>query len=282
MNDTKAQCIEFTKMHGLGNDFVVIDATAKPLELSPEQCRHIANRNFGVGCDQILLVEPARDPTNDFYYRIYNADGSEVEQCGNGARCFAMFVRSKGLTDKTVINVGTMAGAITLHVEENDTVQVNMGIPTLEPVLIPFIAEQQQATYPIELNGEGLTIGAVSMGNPHAVITVDDVDSAAVAVIGPRMEVHPRFPQRVNVGFMQIVDRNNIRLRVFERGTGETLACGTGACAAVVSGIVQGLLDQQVQVALPGGDLVIKWQGIGQPVLMSGPAATVFEGRIEI
>ena len=282
MTHTKAQCIEFTKMHGLGNDFVVIDATAKPLELSLEQCRHIADRHFGVGCDQILLVEPARAPNSDFYYRIFNADGSEVEQCGNGARCFAMFVRAKGLTDKEIIDVGTKAGTIRLHVEGDNMVRVDMGSPILEPERIPFVADQQQATYPIELNGEKMTIGAVSMGNPHAVITVDDVDTAAVAAIGPGMEVHPRFPQRVNVGFMQIVDRNHIRLRVFERGTGETLACGTGACAAVVSGIVQGLLDQQVQVALPGGDLVIKWQGIGHPVLMSGPAATVFEGRIEI
>jgi diaminopimelate epimerase len=282
MNSTKAHCIEFTKMHGLGNDFAVIDATSRPVDLSPEQCRQIANRNFGVGCDQILIVEPPRDQTSDFYYRIFNADGSEVEQCGNGARCFAMFVRSKGLTDKNIINVGTMSGTIQLRIEGNDMVRVDMGTPILEPEQIPFTADQRQATYQVELNGEEITIGAVSMGNPHAVITVNDVDNAPVATIGPAMEQHPRFPQRVNVGFMQLIDRSNIRLRVFERGTGETLACGTGACAAVVSGIIQGVLDQQVQVSLLGGDLMIKWEGDGQPVLMSGPAATVFEGRIEL
>jgi len=282
MSDIKAQGIEFTKMHGLGNDFVVIDATSTPLELSPERCQQIADRHFGVGCDQILLVEPPRDPRCDFYYRIYNADGSEVEQCGNGARCFAMFVRAKGLTDKDVIDVGTLSGNIRLHVEKNGMVQVDMGPPVLEPGQIPFSADQQQATYPIELDGEEITIGAVSMGNPHAVITVNDVDTAAVAKVGPNMELHPLFPQRVNVGFMQVIDRNNIRLRVFERGTGETLACGTGACAAVVSGVVQGVLDSQVQVSLPGGNLMIEWQGHDQPVLMSGPAATVFEGIIEL
>jgi diaminopimelate epimerase len=280
MSTTKAQCIEFTKMHGLGNDFVVIDATREPLELSQQQCQTISNRNFGVGCDQILLVESPRDNNSDFYYRIYNADGSEVEQCGNGARCFAMFVRSKGLTDKSVINVGTMSGTIQLHVEENNMVRVNMGAPILEPEQIPFAANQQQATYQVELNGEEISIGAVSMGNPHAVITVDDVEKAPVATIGPAMEQHSRFPQRVNVGFMQVIDRTKIRLRVFERGTGETLACGTGACAAVVSGIIQGVLDQQVEVSLLGGNLMIKWEGDDHPVLMSGPAATVFEGRI--
>jgi diaminopimelate epimerase len=227
-------------------------------------------------------VEPPRDKSSDFYYRIYNADGSEVEQCGNGARCFAMFVRAKGLTDKDVIDVGTLSGNIRLQIEEGDMVQVDMGAPVLEPDQIPFIAEQPQATYPIELNGEEITIGAVSMGNPHAVITVDDIETAAVSNIGPAMEVHPRFPQRVNVGFMQVCDRNNIRLRVFERGTGETLACGTGACAAVVSGIIQGVLNSQVQVSLPGGNLMIKWEGYDQPVLMSGPAATVFEGSVEL
>ncbi len=282
MNTAKAQCIEFTKMHGLGNDFVVIDATKKPAELSPEQCQKIADRHFGVGCDQILLIEPARDQNCDFYYRIFNADGSEVEQCGNGARCFAIFVRSKGLTDKAIIDVGTMSGTIQLKIEDNDMVRVDMGSPILEPERIPFIADQQQATYSVELNGEEITLGAVSMGNPHAIIIVDDVEKAPVAKIGSAMEQHPRFPQRVNVGFMQLIDRTNIRLRVFERGTGETLACGSGACAAVVSGIIQGVLDPRVQVTLPGGNLMIEWEGKGQPVLMSGPAATVFEGRIEL
>jgi diaminopimelate epimerase len=282
MKTSKAHCIEFTKMHGLGNDFVVIDATSKKLELSPEQCQQLADRHFGIGCDQILLVESPRDSDCDFYYRIFNADGSEVEQCGNGARCFAMFVRSKGLTDKSTIRVGTMSGNIELHIEDDDMVQVDMGAPILEPKHIPFTVDQLQASYPVKLNGMEITIGAVSMGNPHAVITVDDVDKAPVAEIGPAMEQHPLFPQRVNVGFMQIVDPGHIRLRVFERGTGETLACGTGACAAVVSGIVQGLLNNQVQVSLPGGNLMIKWEGDSQPVLMSGPAASVFEGSIEL
>ncbi len=277
-----AQSLEFTKMHGLGNDFVVIDAINQRCELSAEQCRYIANRHFGIGCDQILLVEPARSRDTDFYYRIFNADGSEVEQCGNGARCFARFVRAKGLTEKRIIDVGTHTGMIQLYVEDDDLVRVNMGAPILEPELIPFQADRQCASYPIAVSGQQLNIGAVSMGNPHAVIQVADVDRAAVADMGPAMEHHPRFPQRVNVGFMQIVDRSRIRLRVYERGAGETLACGTGACAAVVAGISQGLLDQEVQVTLPGGDLVIKWAGNSQPVWMSGPAATVFDGRVEL
>jgi diaminopimelate epimerase len=277
-----AQPLDFTKMHGLGNDFVVIDAINQECDLSPEQCRYIADRHFGIGCDQILLVEPARDRDTDFHYRIFNADGSEVEQCGNGARCFARFVTAKGLTDKRVIDVGTMSGNIQLSIEDSGLVRVNMGAPILEPAQIPFQSEQQCASYPIVVNGQQLEIGAVSMGNPHAVIPVADADSAAVAEIGPAMENHPRFPQRVNVGFMQTVDRSHIRLRVYERGAGETLACGTGACAAVVAGITQGLLDQEVQVSLPGGDLMIKWGGNSQPVWMSGPAATVFDGRVEL
>ncbi|MCP4126654.1 MAG: diaminopimelate epimerase [Gammaproteobacteria bacterium] len=277
-----AQSLEFTKMHGLGNDFVVIDAINQRCELSAEQCRYIANRHFGIGCDQILLVEPAKSQDTDFYYRIFNADGSEVEQCGNGARCFARFVRAKGLTEKRIIDVGTHTGMIQLYVEDDDLVRVNMGAPILEPELIPFQADRQETSYPIAVDDQQLSIGAVSMGNPHAVIQVADVDGAAVSDMGPAMEHHPRFPQRVNVGFMQIVDRNRIRLRVYERGAGETLACGTGACAAVVAGISQGLLDQEVQVTLPGGDLVIKWGGNSQPVWMSGPAATVFDGRVEL
>jgi diaminopimelate epimerase len=282
MNKSKARCIEFTKMHGLGNDFVVIDATSNKIELSQEQCQRIADRHFGVGCDQILVVEPPRNRDSDFFYRIYNADGSEVEQCGNGARCFAVFVRSKGLTDKTIITVGTMSGTIQLHMEENDKVRVDMGEPILDPDRIPFIASQFQATYNVDLQGKKIPIGAVSMGNPHAILTVDDVKNAPVAEIGRALEQHPCFPQRVNVGFMQIIDPDNIRLRVFERGTGETLACGTGACAAVVSGIIQGVLNNKVHVSLPGGNLMIKWEGDGQPVFMSGPAATVFEGSIEL
>lgn len=282
MTKTMAQSLEFTKMHGLGNDFVVIDAINQQCALSAEQCRYIADRHFGIGCDQILLVEPAQDRNTDFHYRIFNADGSEVEQCGNGARCFAGFVRAKGLTDKQSINVGTRSGNIRLYLEEGGLVRVNMGAPVLDPPLIPFLAESRNSSYPIEVNGQQLEIGAVSMGNPHAVIRVAAVATAAVSEIGPALENHPQFPQRVNVGFMQIVERSHIRLRVYERGTGETLACGTGACAAVVAGIIQGLLDQEVQVTLPGGDLMIKWEGSSQPVWMSGPAATVFEGRIEL
>ena len=274
--------LDFTKMHGLGNDFVVIDAVDQALTLSAEQCRFIADRHFGVGCDQILLVERPRHPETDFYYRIYNADGSEVEQCGNGARCFARFVRARGLTSKDTIDVGTHSGRIRLFLEENDQVRVNMGRPELEPALIPFIAPESARSYPIEVGKERLSIGVVSMGNPHAVVVVDQIDQAPVARLGPQLEHHPRFPQRVNVGFMQLCSRQQIRLRVFERGSGETLACGTGACAAVVIGQLQGLLDEQVEVILPGGNLVIKWEGKNEPVWMSGPATHVYEGRISL
>ncbi|OQX31976.1 MAG: diaminopimelate epimerase [Candidatus Sedimenticola endophacoides] len=274
--------LNFTKMHGLGNDFVVIDATARPLALSPEQCRRLADRRVGIGCDQILLVEAPRDPATDFYYRIINADGSEVEQCGNGARCFARFVRDKGLSAKERIDVGTRAGNIRLFLQADGQVRVNMGDPVLEPERIPFRADARAACYRIEAAGESLEIGAVSMGNPHAVLRVADVERADVARLGPLLESHPHFPRRVNVGFMQIGSRDHIRLRVYERGAGETLACGTGACAAVVSGQIQGLLDERVRVSLPGGDLVIEWAGEGHPVWMSGPAETVFEGRITL
>jgi diaminopimelate epimerase len=274
--------LRFTKMHGLGNDFVVFNAIDQQVRLSAEQCRHIANRQFGVGCDQILLVEPSRETGTDFHYRIFNADGSEVEQCGNGARCFARFVRDQGLTDKQTIDVGTRAGRLRLYLEPDSEVRVNMGVPVLEPDLIPFEADRRHTVYPIELDGETLHISAVSMGNPHAVLIVPSVDSAAVATLGPLMESHPRFPQRVNVGFMEICSGSRIRLRVFERGTGETLACGSGACAAVVAGSIRGLLEPQVQVGLPGGDLVVKWQGENEPVWMKGPAVSVYEGKIEI
>jgi diaminopimelate epimerase len=273
--------LHFTKMHGLGNDFIVFNAVQQPLQLTTEQIRFLADRKFGVGCDQILLVEPARRPENDFHYRIFNADGSEVEQCGNGARCFARFVLEKGLTDKTEIAVGTSSGDIILYAE-GDLIRVNMGVPELEPERIPFQAEARAERYPIEVEGSTMEIGVVSMGNPHAVLQVDDADSAPVETLGPVMESHPRFPQRVNVGFMQILSPQHIRLRVYERGTGETLACGTGACGAVVAGRLQGLLDAEVTVSLRGGDLVIKWDGEGHPVWMSGPAATVYEGSIEL
>ena len=274
--------LDFTKMHGLGNDFVIINATEQRVELSAEHCRFIADRHFGVGCDQILLVEPARDQETDFYYRIYNGDGSEVEQCGNGARCFARFVRDQGITTKNEIDVGTHSGKIRLYLEENGWVRVNMGRAILEPPLIPFLSEQTAASYPIQVGDETIHIGAVSMGNPHAVIRVERVDEAPVDRLGPLLENHSRFPQRVNVGFMELRSREQIRLRVFERGAGETLACGTGACAAVVVGKIQGLLDEQVQVILPGGELVIEWRGKDEPVWMSGPATHVYEGRIRL
>lgn len=273
--------LRFTKMQGLGNDFVVIDAIRQAVAPDATTVRRLADRRFGIGCDQVLLVEPARLPGTDFHYRIFNADGSEVEQCGNGARCFARFVRDQGLTDKTEIPVGTAAGPIHLHVEPDGQVRVDMGPPVLEPARIPFLAEREAVTYRLDLDGQVLEIGAVSMGNPHAVLLVDDLDAAPVALLGPRIEHHPSFPQRVNAGFMQILAPNHIRLRVHERGAGETLACGTGACAAVVSGRLRGLLGPRVRVTLPGGDLVIEWPGLPRPVLMTGPAVRVFEGEIE-
>ena len=274
--------LRFTKMHGLGNDFVVIDLITQRFKLKPHHIRKIADRHFGIGCDQVLTVELPSQPDVDFCYRIYNAEGSEVEQCGNGARCFARFVREKRLTGKQKIKVETLAGIIELEVTENRHVRVDMGEPILDPKRIPFTAEQQAPDYTLDVNDSAWQVGAVSMGNPHVILPVDDVDSAPVATVGPITECHPRFPQRVNVGFMQLVDRDTIKLRVFERGVGETLACGTGACAAVVSGIVQGKLNANVTVHLPGGSLSIRWQGPGQPVIMTGPATTVFEGQIQI
>ncbi len=273
--------LAFTKMQGLGNDFVVIDAIHQQVQLTGEQIRFLADRRFGVGCDQVLLVEPPRDQHTQFYYRIFNADGGEVEQCGNGARCFARFVRDKGLTDQEVIDVGTAAGPIRLFLE-GEQVRVNMGRPVLEPREIPFQAEARSASYPLSVEGREVTIGAVSMGNPHAVLVVDEVARAPVESLGPRIETHERFPQRTNVGFMAVRTPREIDLRVWERGVGETLACGTGACAAVVAGRLQGLLEPEVRVHLPGGDLVVSWQGEGQPVWMTGPASPVFEGVIEL
>jgi len=274
--------LKFTKMHGLGNDFVVLDAMAQPIRLSTEELRRIADRHFGVGCDQILQIEPPRDPGTDFYYRIFNADGGEVEQCGNGARCFVRYVHDRGLTRKTEIRVGTAGGVITPRLEADGQVTVDMGVPVFEPAQIPFDAPERALTYNLDLDGKPITISALSMGNPHAVQVVLDVDGAPVAVDGPRIERHPRFPRRVNAGFMQIVDRAHIRLRVYERGAGETLACGTGACAAVVAGIARGLLDHRVTVTARGGDLVISWAEEAAPVLMTGPAVTVFEGELSL
>jgi len=272
--------LRFTKMHGLGNDFVVFDALTQPITLAPEQCRRLADRRFGVGCDQILLVEPTRSPDADFHYRIFNADGTEVEQCGNGARCFAHFVLKKGLTDKREIAVGTATGNIRLHVGNDGLVQVDMRSPRFEPERIPFLAGAPADSYALEIDGQKLHIGAVSTGNPHAVLQVEDVDAAPVRELGPLIERHPRFPQRVNAGFMQILEPGHIRLRVFERGAGETLACGTGACAAVAVGRRRGLLAERVRVSLPGGDLVIEWPGESRPIRMTGPAVAVYEGEI--
>jgi len=274
--------LKFTKMQGLGNDFVVLDGINQHIDLSSAQYRALGDRNFGVGCDQILLVERATQPGVDFRYRIFNNDGSEVEQCGNGARCFARFVHARGLSDKREIRVETAKGIIGPKLEDNGEVTVDMGAPFLLPAEVPFVADAQAVVYPLDVNGKTYAITAVSMGNPHAVQVVDDVDAFPVGAVGAAIEVHPRFPQKVNAGFMQIVDRGHIRLRVFERGAGETLACGTGACAAVVAGILRGLLDDTVRVSTRGGELTIRWQGPGQPVLMTGPAVIVFEGEIEI
>ncbi|MDX1398057.1 MAG: diaminopimelate epimerase [Oceanospirillum sp.] len=272
--------LKFTKMHGLGNDFMVVDLVSQRAKIFPDQVRQLADRNFGIGFDQLLIVEPPTDPDMDFKYRIFNADGSEVEQCGNGARCFARFVYDKRLTSKKTINVETSGGNIQLNLTDDGGVTVDMGEPRLVPDAIPFVADAQQEKYELEVDGQSYTVGAVSMGNPHGVLVVDDVDTAPVERLGPLIESHERFPNRVNVGFMQIVSRDEVRLRVYERGAGETLACGTGACAAVVAGRLQGLLNEVVEVHLPGGTLKIRWSGEGQPVMMTGPAARVFEGQI--
>ena len=274
--------LKFTKMHGLGNDFVVIDAVSQSVALTSEQVRFIADRHFGVGCDQLLLVERARSPGVDFSYRIYNADGGEVEQCGNGARCFMRFVRDAGLTDKNELVVETRCGIIRPRMEADGQVTVDMGVPRTRPDEVPFIAEHEALSYPLLVDGQQIEVGVVSMGNPHAVLRVDDVTRAPVAALGPKIEAHERFPNRVNAGFMQIVDRTHVRLRVFERGVGETLACGSGACAAVVVGRLQGLLDDKVSVELPGGRLLINWRGNGAEVRMTGPATRVFEGHMEL
>ena len=281
--------LKFTKMHGAGNDFVVIDAIGQRINFTPEQWKRLADRRFGVGADQMLVVERPQSDGVDFRYRIYNADGGEVEQCGNGARAFVRFVTDKGLTDKRAIKVETMSGVIEPRLESDGRVTVDMGEPILEPARVPFDSEGLKAKpegrdllWPLEINGKTTWISVVSMGNPHAVQVVDNADAAPVPADGPAIEHHPRFPKRVNAGFMEIVDRRHVRLRVFERGAGETLACGTGACAAVVAGIRRGLLDSPVAVATRGGDLSIAWDGEGKAVLLTGPAVTVFEGEIDI
>ena len=274
--------IAFTKMEGTGNDFVVIDGFTHPVALTPAQVRGLADRHFGVGCDQVLVVErPDRDDA-DFRYRIFNADGGEVEQCGNGARCFVRFVRDRRLTQKEEIVVDTLGGRIRPRLSSDGSVSVEMAVPRFDPAEIPFVAERRALVYDLDVDGTKIRAGVLSMGNPHVVQVVADVDQAPVTTLGPRLEYHPRFPRRVNAGFMQIIDRANIRLRVWERGVGETLGCGSGACAAVVVGRQQGLLDEAVAVRLPGGTLSVTWAGEGRAVRLSGPAHTVFEGNIEL
>ncbi len=274
--------LNFTKMHGLGNDFMVVDGVTQNVFLSQDQIKKLADRNFGVGFDQLLLVEPPYDPDLDFHYRIFNADGSEVSQCGNGARCFARFVSMKGLTNKTAIKVSTKSGNMVLYLENNNQVTVNMGRPILEPKKVPFTANQQEKTYLLRSDEDTVMCGVASMGNPHCVTVVDDVATAPVETLGARLENHERFPEKANIGFMQVVDRSHIKLRVFERGAGETLACGSGACAAVVVGRIQDLLDHKVQVDLPGGTLHIRWHDENSPVKMTGPAEYVFDGHMQL
>jgi diaminopimelate epimerase len=274
--------MKFTKMHGLGNDFVVIDAVTQNVRVSASMVERLANRSMGIGCDQVLVIEPPSDSNIDFNYRIFNQDGGEVEQCGNGARCLARYVQDRQLTGKNPIRVKTMNRVMTLELMDNKLVRVDIGVPQFEPSEIPFETDQRALLYPIDVDGKSYEIAAVSIGNPHAVLQVDDIDNAPVSELGAKLESHPRFPNKVNVGFMQIVDRENINLRVFERGVGETRACGSGACAAAVAAMQQELVDSSVTVHLTGGDLRINWRGSSEPILMTGPAVSVFHGRIRI
>ena len=272
---------KFTKMHGLGNDFVVIDAVNQAVTFRPEQLRILADRHFGIGCDQILLIENP-EGNADLRYRIFNADGGEVEQCGNGARCFVRYVHDHGMTAKKEIRIETLAGLIIPKLESNGQVTVNMGTPKFEPFEIPFIAEKRASTYQLDIDGKQVEISALSMGNPHAVQLVSNIDQAPVLTEGVLIESHGRFPKRVNAGYFQVVDRHHIRLRVYERGAGETLSCGTGACAAVVAGIQRGMLESPATVSFRSGDLGICWEGENHPVWMTGPAVTVFDGEIDL
>jgi diaminopimelate epimerase len=274
--------LRFTKMHGLGNDFMVLDLVSQHAHIQPKHAKQWGDRHTGIGFDQLLIVEAPTNPDVDFRYRIFNSDGSEVEQCGNGARCFARFVLDKRLTVKKRIRVETKGGIIELDVRPDGQVTVDMGPPRLVPQQIPFSADGEALSYPVDVDGQTVELAAVSMGNPHAVLRVDDVASAPVRSLGPKLELHPRFPQRVNVGFLQIVDRTLAKLRVWERGAGETQACGTGACAAAVAAIRQGWMDSPVQLDLPGGRLCIEWAGPGHPVMMTGPAVRVFEGQVRL
>lgn len=274
--------LRFTKMHGLGNDFVMLDGVSQKLSLSPVKIQKLANRNFGIGCDQLLIVEAPRSPTADFRYRIFNASGEEVENCGNGARCFAIFVQQRGLCSKNTIVVETKVGRMTLHVRPDNQVTVDMGVPVLEPDDVPFLATERALTYALPISTGHLEISAVSMGNPHSVALVKNLEEYPVLAIGAEVESNPLFPNKVNAGFMEIVSRKQAKLRVFERGVGETLACGTGACAAMVAGRIQGLLDSKVEISLPGGSLELEWQDENSSVMMTGPATTVFSGQIKI
>lgn len=274
--------IEFTKMHGLGNDFMVINQVTQNVELSPEMIRRWADRHTGIGFDQLLLVSPPSSPDVDFSYRIFNADGSEVEQCGNGARCFARFVYDKKLTSKQLIPVETLSGRIQLKLESSGLVTVNMGQPVFEPAQIPLQADHRQSLYKFDVDGDSMELACVSMGNPHGVLQVYSVEAAPVEKLGPKLEAHPLFPNKANIGFCEVVDRDHLLLRVYERGAGETLACGTGACAAAVVNIAAGRVNNNVSVTLPGGTLQIEWQGEGHPVMMTGPATTVYEGIITV
>ena len=277
--------LRFAKMHGLGNDFMMVDLISQQVTLNPELVKELSDRRFGIGFDQLLTVRPPVRPDSDFRYTIYNADGSEAEQCGNGARCFLRFVRDEGLTTKSTVRLETSNGDITCKLEKDGNITVDMGQPALQPGKVPFVADSAQINYDLSLGpefSERFSISALNVGNPHAVITVAAVDSAPVVEIGPLIERHPRFPEGVNVGFMEVVSRKKIRLRVFERGVGETKACGSGACAAVVAGRLQGVLDNTVDVELTGGHLSVTWGGDNDTIKMTGPACKVYEGRLQV
>lgn len=274
--------LRFTKMHGLGNDFMVLDLVSQHAHIQPKNAKQWGDRFTGVGFDQLLIVEPPSNPDVDFRYRIFNSDGTEVEQCGNGARCFARFVLDKRLTTKKQIRVETKGGIIELNVRNDGQITVDMGPPRLIPEQIPFQADQQALSYSVDVDGQSVELAAISMGNPHAVLRVNNVEAAPVHSLGAKIEHHERFPQRVNVGFLQVIDRQRAKLRVWERGAGETQACGTGACAAAVAAISQGWMDSPVQLELPGGKLLIEWAGSGQPVMMTGPAVRVYEGQVRL
>jgi len=274
--------MKFTKMHGLGNDFVVIDAVTQNVHVTAAMAKRLSDRHLGIGCDQVLVVEPPSDKTLDFDYKIFNSDGGEVGQCGNGARCLARFIRDRRLSGKETVQVKTMNRVISLTINKDKLVSVDMGIPGLEPSDVPFVESTRSSVYAININNEQFDIAAISMGNPHAVLFVDNLDRAPVNVIGQELQSHDKFPKQVNVGFAQIINRQHLKLRVYERGVGETRACGTGACAAAVAAIQQGLMDSAVRVELTGGDLHINWPGEGQPLIMTGSAVTSYQGRIKI